>query len=151
MALVLSLYSQQLNKDTIMEKSIAITIAVIVLSTLSLINAQPNGNIYAEKSPFLVEKRHGAVVIVNYNSNMNTSDMVYERNPFLVEKRHGAIIVVNRNSRINHVVANLVADRNPFLAEKRHGAIVFQNINSISEISKPTIEQNLFLKQKRHQ
>ena len=134
-----------------MKKLFVSLVSVIAVSTLSTIYSQTKEISYVENNPFLVEKRHGAVVIVNYNSNMNTSDMVYERNPFLVEKRHGAIIVVNRNSRINHVVANLVADRNPFLAEKRHGAIVFQNINSISEISKPTIEQNLFLKQKRHQ
>ncbi|MBX3008071.1 MAG: hypothetical protein KF816_08600 [Melioribacteraceae bacterium] len=134
-----------------MKKSIVITIVVIVLSTLSLINAQPTGNTYAEKNPFLVEKRHGAVVIVNYNLSMNPSDEVYDRNPFLVEKRHGAITVVNRQSNINPVANNLIADRNPFLFEKRHGAVVFQNANKISENSKPAIEHNLFLRQKRHQ
>ncbi len=151
MALVLSLYNQQFNKGKLMKKSIVITIVVIVLSTLSLINAQPTGNTYAEKNPFLVEKRHGAVVIVNYNLSMNPSDEVYDRNPFLVEKRHGAITVVNRQSNINPVANNLIADRNPFLIEKRHGAVVFQNSNKISENSKPAIEQNLFLRQKRHQ
>jgi len=151
MALVLSLYNQHLNKDTIMKKSNIITISVIVLSFLSFINAQPKGNTYVERNPFLVEKRHGAVVSVNYNSSMNPNDAVYDRNPFLVEKRHGAVTIVKRNSSINPVSTNLVAHRNPFLAEKRHGAIVFQNANSKSEISKPTIEQNLFLRQKRHQ
>ncbi len=135
-----------------MKKSIVITIVVIVLSTLALINAQPRGNTtYAEKNTFLVEKRHGAVVIVNYDSSINPSDMVYDRNPFLIEKRHGAITVVNRQSNINLVASNLVADRNPFLIGKRHGAVVFQNANNTSENSKPAIEQNLFLRQKRHQ
>lgn len=134
-----------------MKKSIVITIVVIVLSTLSLINAQPTGNTYTEKNPFLVDKRHGTVVIVNYNSSMNPSDEVYDRNPFLVEKRHGTITVVNRRSNINLVANNLIANRNPFLIEKRHGVVVYHNANSSLEISKPTVEQNIFLRQKRHQ
>ncbi len=130
-----------------MKKSIVLTTAIIALSTFAAINAQSNSKIYADNNPFLVGKRHGAIIIVNNNSSMNLKDAVYDKNPFLAEKRHGAIIVINRNSSINHVVA----DRNPFLAEKRHGAIVFQNANSISKISKPLIEQSFFLRQKRHQ
>jgi len=41
--------------------------------------------------------------------------MVYDRNPFLVEKRHGSITVVNRQSNINPSTGNMVADLNPFL------------------------------------
>lgn len=134
-----------------MKKSIVLTTAIIALSTFAAINAQSNNKIYTDNNPFLVGKRHGAIVIVNNNSSMNLKDAVYDKNPFLAEKRHGAIIVVNRNSNINPVVANLVANRNPFLAEKRHGAIVFQNANSISKISKTLIEQSFFLRQKRHQ
>ena len=134
-----------------MKKSFVLTTAIIALSTLAAINAQSNGNISADNNPFLVGKRHGVVVIVNNNSSMNPNDMVYDRNPFLVEKRYGAITVVNRNSNINLGASNLVADRNPFLMDKRHGAVVYHNANSSLEISRPTVEQNIFLRQKRHQ
>lgn len=151
MALVLCLCNQQHNKDAIMKKSLALIIAALVISVISNINAQQKENTYSQRNPFLTDKRHGAVVITNNSSFINPSDRVYDRTPFLVEKRHGAITVVNRKSSADLSSNNLVLDRNPFLAEKRHGAVVYQNANNASENSKPVIEQNLFLRQKRHQ
>lgn len=151
MALVLYLYNQQLNKDTIMKTPLVLIIAALVLSVISNINAQQKVNRNFQNNLFLTSKRHGPVVITNNTSFINPSDRVYNRIPFLVEKRHGAVTIVNRNSSVNQASNNLVLDRNPFLAEKRHGAVYYRSAKSTSENRKPVIERNLFLRQKRHQ
>jgi len=46
---------------------------------------------------------------------------------------------------------NTYAETNPLLVGKRHGSVNYQNANSSSGISKPAVEQNPFLRQKRHQ
>ena len=101
-----------------MKKSFVLIMVTIVLSILSDIKAQSNNITYAETNPFLVSKRHGAFVIVNYNSSINPSDMVYDRNPFLVEKRHGAVVYLNANALLG--TSNPAVEQNLFLRQKRH-------------------------------
>jgi hypothetical protein len=94
MALLLSLYSQQSNKDTNMKKSLFLIPVTIVLSSLADIKAQQKENTYAETNSFLVGKRHGTITVINRYSSINpeSDKLVADRNPFLAEKRHGAVV-----------------------------------------------------------
>ena len=90
MALVLSLYNQQFNTGKIMKKLLGLIIAATVLSTTSHIYSQSKENYYEERNPFLFDKRHGAIFMMN-KSITNVAEghqEVRSRNIFLEQKRH---------------------------------------------------------------